>query len=230
MSDYEKNQNKIIKRRNSVTNAGLSRLMQSPGVPQPLKMKKATSQNAFLGIGKPNNFARRSTVAVGMHQLNAIPQPSRLSNLDLIDEENVGVKGLFTNHFMRNSKSPNQELSPRTPNSPLNRLSRSPKKLHLRKRDTTETQREGFVFDQSPLNNITSILGEGLRHVIHDKSIESAKKDYESTQRRRDESEKKKYKPSVDVNFYKFLNDHTLSLTRKESLNSSVDCLENIQE
>ena len=41
---------------------------------------------------------------------------------------------------------------------------------------------------------------------------------------------KKKYKPSVDVDFHRFLNDQTLSLTRKESLNSSVDCLENIQE
>ena len=66
--------------------------------------------------------------------------------------------------------------------------------------------------------------------MLHDKSIETAKKDYESTQRRRDESDKKKYKPSVDVNFHRFLNDHTLSLTRRESLNSSNDCLENIQE
>ena len=43
VSDYEKNQSKLVKRRNSVTNAGLSRLMQSPGVAQPPKLKKATS-------------------------------------------------------------------------------------------------------------------------------------------------------------------------------------------
>ena len=69
-----------------------------------------------------------------------------------------------------------------------------------------------------------------MRHVLHDKSIETVKKEYESTQRKKQESDKKKYKPSVDVNFHRFLNDHTLSLTKRDSLNSSVDCLENIQD